>query len=61
MRILVHSTQTTHNQQTKKQTWEQHTLVQPPIQQKHQHQYWTQIPCPSRKALPERSQTWKNL
>ena len=38
---------------------EQHTLVQPPIQQKHQHQYRTQIPCPSRQALPERPQTKK--
>ena len=42
---------------TTEKTMEQHTLVQPPIQQKRQHQYRTQIPCPSRQALPERPQT----
>ena len=30
----------------------QHSLVQPPIQQKCQHQYRTQIPLPRRQALP---------
>ena len=35
----------------------QHSLVQPPIQQKCQYQYRTQIPCPSEQALPERPET----
>ena len=44
MQIQVHSTlRTTYDWQTKKQTTEQHTLVQPPIQQKRQHQYRTQF------------------
>ena len=58
MRVPVHSTLRTNKR--KKQTTE-HSLVQPPIQQKHQHQYRTQIPCPSRLALPERPQTQKNI
>ena len=58
MQIPVHSTlKTTHNQQTKKQTTKQHTLIQPPCQQRQQNQYRTQIPCHSRQALPERPQT----
>ena len=40
----------------KRQSTEQHTLIQPPIKQKCKHQYQTQIPCHSRRALPKRSQ-----
>ena len=58
MQIPVHSTLwTTHNYQTKKPTTEQHTLVQPPSQQKCQLQYQAPILCPSRQAFPERPQT----
>ena len=46
---------------TKKQTTEQHTLVQPPIKQNCQHQDWTPILCPSRQVFPERPQTQRNL
>ena len=40
---------------------QQHPLVQPPIQQKRQHQHRSQIPHASRQTLPEREQTQGNL
>ena len=33
----------------------------PPFKQEHQYQHRTQIPCPSRQALSQRSQAQKNL
>ena len=54
MQIQVHSTlRTTYDWQTKKQTTEQHTLVQPPIQQKRQHQYRTQFLALVDKHVPK--------
>ena len=46
---------TTNNR--KNRQWNNILWYNPPIQQKRQHQYRTQIPCPSRQALPERPQT----
>ena len=43
----------------RKKRTEQHTLVQPPTQQKRQYQNRT--PCPSRQALSERPQSRKIL
>ena len=54
MQIQVHSTlRTTYDWQTKKQTTEHHTLVQPLIQQKHQHQYRTQFLALVDKHVPK--------
>ena len=47
--IIIHNNETTDNGTTYSGTT--------PLQQKRQHQYRTQIPCPCRQALPERLQT----